>query len=120
MIAAQPLPALAEGALIRKSQGGTTAIIGEGDQDEAVLPMKTGIKEIVNGIINGLTGAVLPPAKQPALALPGVAPGPANATLQRPLNIYAGVIVADDGGMKALERRLQGFRISENQRKGID
>ncbi|HPU89722.1 MAG TPA: hypothetical protein PL088_15155, partial [Spirochaetota bacterium] len=39
LIEEQPLPPLARGALIQRTQGGTPVIVGEGRHDEAVIPL---------------------------------------------------------------------------------
>lgn len=119
LIAAQPLPKLAKGATIRSKEGGTHAILGEGAEDEAVLPMKTGIKELVNGIISGLSGAVLPSG------IPQKVAGAASAASATPfgntiINWHIGTLIADDKGLKELDKRLDRFRIAERQRKGIE
>jgi hypothetical protein len=49
IIAAQPMP-MAKGAFVKKRKGGVEAVIGEGDQDEAVLPVDSGAQIIADKI----------------------------------------------------------------------
>lgn len=120
LIAAQPLPKLAKGATIRSKEGGTPAILGEGTEDEAILPMKTGIKELVNGIISGLSGAVLPSGIPQKVAGAGTSTVPATPFGNTVINWNIGTLIADDKGLKELDKRLDRFRIAERQRKGIE
>ncbi|MCO4819780.1 MAG: phage tail tape measure protein [Bacteroidetes bacterium] len=119
VIAAQPLPQMAEGGLVRSRAGGVTATIGEGSQDEAVLPMKTGVREISDSLISNMKAAVLPMvAPAPAFAGGGFGGGTAGRTTQ---NVYqVGTIIASDVDLKNLENTLFKFRIGEEQRKGDD
>lgn len=117
IIASQPLPALAEGGLVKQSPGGVQAIIGEGNQDELILPMRTGVKDIARGVIDGLVGAVLPPAATPALAFGGGGSAPASGP-SGGLHLHIGTLIADEWGLKNLERTLLKIRVSEDQRKG--
>jgi TP901 family phage tail tape measure protein len=109
LIASQPIP-LAEGALVKGGRGGTQAQIGEGRQDEIVMPLKTGIMALAEGLIarmNEFTGI------NPVMAFAG------NRGVSE-THWHIGVLVADDRGIKELERRQSQFRISESQRKGAD
>lgn len=55
LISAQPLPALADGAVIRKTIGGSVVNVGEGGNDEAVLPLSSDVyQEIGRGISENL------------------------------------------------------------------
>jgi Flp pilus assembly pilin Flp len=121
MIAAAPLPQLAEGGLIKSRSGGVDVTVGEGKEDELVLPMKTGVRDIVRGILSGVAGAVLPPTAVPALAMGG---GSSASLAGVPrgdggmhLHIH-GTLIADDSGLKNLEKTLYKFRVAEAQRKG--
>lgn len=120
LIAAQPLPQLAEGGLVRKRPGGVQATIGEGNQDELVLPMKSGMRDLVGGVMQGLkgvAGAVLPPTA-PALAMGGGGAAALAGNAGGGLHLHIGTLIADDGGLKQLERTLYKFRVAEAQRKG--
>ena len=55
LIAGQPLPALEDGAIIRKTVGGSVVNVGEGGNDEAVLPLSADVyQEIGKGISDNL------------------------------------------------------------------
>jgi len=108
-IAAQPIP-LKEGALIKGNRGGILAQIGEGAEDELVLPIKT----FWRGLRDQFTGMGLPSFAAPAPAMAGA------GMRMRPVenHYHIGTLVADDRGLKELERRQSKFRISEAQRMG--
>jgi hypothetical protein len=110
-IAAQPLP-MAEGAFVESRPGGVVAQIGEGRQDEMVMPMQTGMAQLIQGVKNGLAGDVLPSGR--SVMAGGAAPAsPAGA-----VHFHIGTLVADDRGLKELERRMVPIRNAEAQRKG--
>jgi len=111
-IIAQPLP-LAEGGLVKKRSGGVNAMIGEGSEDELIFPMESGIKSLADRLIQRLASITLPPV--PALAFAGGGAGPVRAG---DTHFHVGTLIADDRGIKELERRQSQFRISEAQRKG--
>jgi hypothetical protein len=108
VVASKPLP-LAEGAVVKKRPGGILAQIGEGNDDEIVMPVQSGIQGIVDGIMSGLQGLVFP---SPAMAFAGGGGG----TVENHWHI--GTLVADDRGIKELERRQSKFRVAESQRRG--
>lgn len=58
-----PIPLLADGGVIPASPGGQLAVIGEGGQDEAVLPL-----DRLDGMLRSVAGAVRGPAEGPAPA----------------------------------------------------
>lgn len=120
MIAAQPLPQLAEGALIKQSQGGTPVIVGEGADDETVLPMRKGAWEIADRIMDNLSEFVSPGSQQPAFAMGGGGAGIGGGSGMRPVehHWHIGTLVADREGLKRLERTLYQFRAGENTRRG--
>ena len=79
-----------------------------------MFPLEAGIGLLVDGLfdrIGELGDAIIP--KQPETALAGAA-GPGTTT-----NLNVGTLVADDRGLKLLERKLDRVRIAENQRKGF-
>jgi len=106
MIAAQPMP-FAEGGLVKSNPGtGIVAQIGEGKQDELVMPMETGASMLADNImrkVNQLGGAMLP-KRQGGKEVHN--------------HFHIGTLIADEFGLKNLERKLRGFRVSENQRTG--
>lgn len=119
MIAAQPLPQLADGALIKQSQGGTAVVVGEGGEDETVLPMRKGAFEIADRIMGRLSDFIFPTYNQPALAMSGGGGSSAGATM-RPVeqHIHFGTVITTKGGLKELERKLLEVRVGEQNRRG--
>lgn len=107
IVAATPIP-LARGGLVQSDPGrGVVAQIGEGSQDEIVMPLQTGIDQIVSGLISRLQNISMP---RPAFA--GAAGGGGD------VNLNIGTLIADERGIKNLERRMAKYRIRENQRTG--
>lgn len=102
-----------DGAFVQGGRGGVVAQIGERRDDEIVMPMRTGIQALVDGIVARL-GSIAPILPQPAVAGGG---GPAVA---RQINLNVGTLIADERGMKMLERELSKYRISELQRMGAE
>jgi hypothetical protein len=78
------------------------ALIGEGKDDEAVLPLNKNTLSVLGQAI-----AANMPQQQ--------------VVAQRPIEVklQIGTLVADELGLKQLERRLQRIRISENLRLGV-
>lgn len=114
-IAAQPLPQLAEGALIKQSQGGTAVVVGEGRDDETVLPMRKGAIAIADRIMENLSATIFPAYNRPAMAMPG-----GGSVAMRPIeqHIHFGTVITTKGGLKELERKLYEVRAGENTRRG--
>jgi hypothetical protein len=111
LIAAQPIPEFAEGGVVAATPGGVLGRLGEAGQDEIVLPMKTGVRALVDDFVNRIGGL----AELPNLVGAG-AGGGSSSGITHVWNI--GTLVADDRGIKELERRQAQFRIMETQRKG--
>jgi hypothetical protein len=109
LIAAQPIP-FAGGGLVRKKTGGILAQIGEGGEDEIVMPIKTGIQAIVDGIMGKLQSIQVIPQMSVA--------GAGGGGMLRPITLNIGTFIGDDRGLKELERRLLPIRIAEEQRRG--
>jgi hypothetical protein len=117
MIAARPLPQLAEGGLARSRSGGVDVTVAEGGQDELILPMRTGVRSLIDGFLDGIAGAVLPPVASPALAFGGGYSAPASRA-GGDVHYHIGTLIADESGYKMLERKLLPVRNSEAQRRG--
>jgi len=120
MIASTPLPQLAEGALIKASDGGTNVTVGEGGQDETVLPMRKGAFEIADRIMGHLSDTLFPVGNQPSLAT-GFGSMGSGGTGSRTVEHhyhFDGTIIADEPGLKKLERRLRKVRVSDETRRG--
>ncbi|HUM44177.1 MAG TPA: hypothetical protein PKI14_14640, partial [Fervidobacterium sp.] len=90
---------LATGGIVT---GPTLALIGEGKDDEAVLPLNKNTLSVLGQAI-----AANMPQQQ--------------VVAQRPIEVklQIGTLVADDLGLKKLERKLQSIRIQENLRLGV-
>jgi TP901 family phage tail tape measure protein len=103
---ATPIP-FAEGGLVQSSPGkGVLAQIGEGSQDELVLPMKTGAVELAKNIMGqmgSISGNVASSAKM--------------ATTELHFNI--GTLIADEIGIKKFSKKVRKHIIAEDQRVGV-
>jgi TP901 family phage tail tape measure protein len=110
-VATTPLP-FQEGGLVQGSPAGVPAVLGERDTTELVLPLERGIDLFIDGLLERLSEIELPTFAAPEPALAGVG-------IERPLIFQVGTLIADEGGIKQLERRLNTVRIAENQRKGF-
>jgi hypothetical protein len=106
LILAEPEP-FAEGGLVKKRPGGINAIIGEGNQDEVVFPVETGVDMFFNKFLGKISSFQLPTFAND------------NAQVVSGGNTFnIGTLIADDAGLKMLERKMRPFRISEDQREG--
>lgn len=96
LVAAKPLPALAEGG---KAIAPTMALIGEGRHEEAVLPLSQSVfEEIGRGIVANL---------------PKSATGSGNN-----YHFYIGALIGDERGYKQLARKVFSHEVSERKRLG--
>jgi len=102
-IASTPEPFEA-GALIQGGRGGVVGQIGEGKQDELILPMETGVDRLADRLIEALSKQ----AAQPS----GAVSGGGNVTLN------LGTFIGNDAGLRELERRLRPIRAAELKRTG--
>ncbi|MBN1604625.1 MAG: hypothetical protein JW915_23655 [Chitinispirillaceae bacterium] len=119
LVAAKPIP-LEKGGLAKATNGGINATIAEGDQDELVLPLKTGAKMLVDEFLQRLSQVTLPDPRQSNIKSVNVGDNNTNSSLaNRQIIVQAGVIIADDFGLKTLAQRLNKFIISENQRIAV-
>ena len=111
-VASEPLPFF-EGGLISGTDKGVNAVVGEQNQDEVIFPLEKGIGLFVEGVIERL-GDIQLPSFGGAPELAGAAGGGGDT-----VHLHIGTLVADERGLKELERRLTTVRIAENQRKGV-
>jgi len=103
--AATPIP-LAEGGLIRSDPGrGVIAQVGEGKQDEIVLPMKTGAAELANNIFGKMKSFGSDIVQR-------VAPRPVEN------HYHVGTLIANEFGVKEFAKRVNKYQIAEHQRTG--
>lgn len=109
LIASQPIP-FAKGAFVKGKRGGIVGEIAEGQEDEIVFPLKTGIKELAAGIVNTIRQFELP-TMAPSFAMAG-----GGRSVE--YHMHVGTLIADERGLKELERRQSQFRIAEAQRIG--
>jgi hypothetical protein len=119
MVAARPIP-LAEGGIAKKRSGGVLAQIAEGNEDEGIIPMRTGIPRIARAISQFLAPA-LNPIAMPGLAMAGAPGGAAHGAMERrtETHLHIGTLIGDERGIKDLFRRLDKYSSEENNRKGI-
>lgn len=111
VVAAAPLPFF-DGGLVKGSEAGISATVGERNQDEMVFPLERGIDLFINGLMEKLDGLQFPSAA--AIGAPALAGAPAGT-----VNLNIGTFIGDRRGLKELERKLDTIRIAENQRKGF-
>ena len=107
-VAAQPIP-LAKGGFVESVPGGVNTIVGEGRQDELVLPLETGVDMMVKKMVEGIGSTDR--AISPAFAI-------GSTTYVTENHYHIGTLVGDDSGYKQLERRLEPYRTSELIRRG--
>jgi hypothetical protein len=102
-VASEPIP-MERGAFVQNRPGGVLAQIGEGKQNELVMPMKTGMQQLTEGIVNGLSG--------------GDGGGGNSITNSEQVNIYLEINspAFDRSTLVDLERSLRGIRIDESRR----
>jgi TP901 family phage tail tape measure protein len=112
IVASRPIP-LKEGGMVRGGRGGVTGQIGEGSEDELITPMESGVDIFARKIVDASRRMF--GAGSPGLAFAGAADRHQKAIEH---HWHIGTLVADDRGLKEMERRLGGFRVSEAQRKG--
>ena len=103
----------ATGGIFRREH---VARFAEGNKAEAVIPLENAramqpfVTAISDGIMQGLMPTIAAIARNNGSGMNGD-----NEAL-RPL--YVGTLIADERGLKELERKMQVIRISENQRRG--
>jgi len=101
LIASEPLPFYA-GGLIKGTPTGILAQIGEKNQDEVILPLERGTDQIADKLI----GAMRMSQNSPAIEYHS--------------HYHIGTLIADDNGLKTLERKLRPHRAAEDRRTGIN
>lgn len=109
-VATAPLPFF-DGAMVKGSDQGVNALVGEDNQDEVVFPLEKGVGLLADGLIERIGGAEVPAFGGTALA---ESAGPVST-----VHLHIGTFIGDERGLKELERKLDTVRIAENQRKGF-
>ena len=99
-INATPEPFYA-GGLIKGTPTGILAQIGEKNQDEVVLPLERGTDQIADKLIGALRTYQNSPA------------------IEHHSHYHIGTLIADENGLKILERKLRPHRTAEDRRTGI-
>ena len=109
VVAATPLP-LAKGGLIRSDGSGTgiVAEVGEGREDEIVLPMKTGANELAKNIFGKMKGF----GSDFSINTRSKATEVHN-------HYHIGTLIADEFGIKKFAKKVNKYTIAENQRTGV-
>jgi TP901 family phage tail tape measure protein len=104
---ATPIP-FADGGLVKADPGtGIIAQIGEGKEDEMVLPMKTGAAELAKNLVGKLgTGA-------DSLG------GGGMARVVQDIHLHIGTLIADNFGKKQLAKEIKKYIVADNQRTGV-
>lgn len=111
LIKRRPIPSFAKGGGVKGNRGGIEAQVGEGRETELIFPLKTGVNMLLDSLMNKLSGfrGMLPPTSvEDASSNVGVGT----------VNFHVGTLIADDAGIKKLERSMRKYRIQENQRRG--
>lgn len=112
-VASKPLP-LAKGGFVKNKPGrGIVAQIGEGLDDEIVMPLSKGMEaffEMFMDRIKTIGSNIIAPEPVPTLA---------TATSGNKINLNIGTLIADKRGLTELERRLEVIRFSEDKRRGV-
>ncbi len=85
------------------------ARFAEGNKTEAIIPLENeeAMKPFVDAVSNGLSSALMP-------MLVNIT----NQGQNQLQPLYVGTLIADERGLKELERKMQVIRISEEQRRG--
>lgn len=97
----------ATGGIVNKEQ---IARIAEGNKKEAVIPLENdaAMQPFVNAVSNGLSAALLP-------MLSSLSSSNSDNNLQP---LYVGTLIADERGLKELNRKMQVIQIGESTRRG--
>jgi hypothetical protein len=98
--------ALAKGGLVTAP---TLAVVGEKGK-EAVLPLN---REMFSSLAEGILNEIEKKAGRAGI------PTAEQAVEGSPVHLHIGTLVADDYGLKKLERKLRDIRIVENMRLGV-
>lgn len=97
----------ATGGIVNREQ---VAHIAEGNKAEAIIPLEneSAMQPFVNAVTNGIVAGL-----GPILANSGAPSGGTSSELPP---VYVGTLIADDRGLKELERRMRVIRVQEERR----
>jgi hypothetical protein len=101
VIVSEPEPFEA-GAMIQGGRGGVRGLVGEGRQDELILPLETGTQRLADDLIARMGGG-----------------GETVNNVHYTVNVNAGTLVADDYSAKQFARKINAFIVADNVRRGI-
>jgi hypothetical protein len=116
IVASKPIPAAAKGMLVKKGHGGTAVEVAEADQDEIILPMKTGVEALADALmsrISNISSAVISnifPAK-PQVGVQSNTEEISN----KHYHLHVGTYVSERE-LKRLWRDLESIEIKESTR----
>jgi hypothetical protein len=102
VIASTPEP-FYSGALLKGTPEGRIVRAGERNQDEVILPLERGTEQIAELLASALQNQ-------------GAASGAGQA---QEVHYHIGTLIADESGLRNLERRLRPIRASEDRRLGV-
>lgn len=109
---------LAEGGLVKSGTGGIVAQVGEGREDELVLPMQTGVDALAESLLNKLMQIAVP---QPAYAVAGGGgTNNYNNSNKYEYHFHIGNYLGSEAELKNLVRKIHPIIIRENQRLGVE
>jgi hypothetical protein len=98
LIMSQPIPEFATGALIEGGRGGIYGRIGEGKEDELIMPLDTGVEKLVEKI-NSTNGGSF-------------------GNRETHVHFHVGNYWGDEKSQKDLVRKIRPILIQEDQRTG--
>jgi hypothetical protein len=98
-IMSEPEPFYA-GGLIKGSRDGIVAQIGERNQSEVVLPLERGTEQIADRLMAAIQSQSSPAGDYHS-------------------HYHIGTLVADENGLRNLERKLRPHRVAEDRRTGV-
>lgn len=90
------------------------ARFAEGNKPEAIIPLQndTAMQPFVDAVASGIQQSL----STTLARIPTTTPGTSAEDTKTP--VYVGTLIADDRGLKELERRMRVIRIQEDQRRG--
>jgi len=97
VVASEPEP-FATGAMIQGGRGGVNSLVGEGKQDELILPMETGVKQLADELALRNNG---------------------GDTFNYNISVNVGNFMGNDKDIKALGRKIREVIIAEDRRTGV-
>lgn len=107
------IPGYAKGGLIKRQH---LAMVGEGNRQEAVLPLEDPrAMETIGNVIASKVSSAMAGGIQMMSQMNNTTPGTPEPL--RPL--YVGTLIADDRGLRELNRKLEVINVQEKERRGL-